>query len=129
MRVLKIIAAIAIAVGFTGAAITASTTADITGSYQGDLVVEGQPPLSTLLELKQDGTALTGKVGAPNKPEEMIAVTGTITDSTVSLTGKPPVDNMTVTFALKVEGTHLKGTATFDMGAQKIDFTVDLVKK
>ncbi len=118
-----------VAVALLGTVARAFRAADVTGSYEGNLVVDGQAPLATLLELKQQGNDVTGKVGDPKKPEEMIPVTGTVEGDDVSLTGKPPVDNMTVIFKLKLANGHLKGTATFDMGAQKIDFTADLTKK
>ena len=66
----------------------------------------------------------------PGRDVQVAAVGGgTVEGDDVSLTGKPPVDNMTVIFKLKLANGHLKGTATFDMGAQKIDFTADLTKK
>lgn len=131
MRTMKLVLSIAaIAVLSAGSSLVkASSFADMSGTYVGSMAIEGQGAQPTELQLKQEGDKVTGKIGGPDKPEEMLPLTGEVDGDTVSFTAKPPQGEMKIEFKLTLAEDRLKGPGTFTIGDMPVKVTLDLKKK
>ena len=131
MRIAKMVLSVAVVclVALTSVSARSARLVDMTGTYVGALNLEGQGPLPTELQIKQDGDKITGKIGDGAKPAEMLPVTGEVDDDEVTLTAKPPQGEMHIEMKLTLTGAQLKGDGVFVVGDMKIKFTAEMKKK
>ncbi|HYI96781.1 MAG TPA: hypothetical protein VEX68_24785 [Bryobacteraceae bacterium] len=107
-----------------------SMAADATGKWSGSLIRtsgEGQEQTGpALLELKQEGTTLTGTAG-PTADERHNIQNGKVEDG--NITFEVPTNETTMKFALKQEGDSIKGSVTRDRDGRVQTAKLDLKRE
>ena len=97
---------------FSGVAIVAMTTGDVTGNWAGSFNMTGPngetKETTALLMLKQDGTAITGSVG-PNQDEQFAIQKGKIEGDKITL--EADHDGHTIKFELVLAADRITGDA------------------
>jgi hypothetical protein len=89
---------------------------DVNGTWKGTLTPDGRDPTPALLVLKQDGTTITGTVGANDTDRHPIRQ-GTIKDDLVTLDAE--VGEGTMKFELKLQGDELTGAVIRERDGQQ----------
>lgn len=110
---------------FTLCAITA-LAADVTGKWTGTFTPQGQDPQPATMILKQSGTTLTGS-GGPDENEQWPIENGKVEGTRITGSVKSP-DGTVYSIDVKLEGDHLKGNITADMGGQTMKGTIDVAR-
>ena len=107
-----------------------ATAADITGKWSGSFNItrpDGESKeAEALLDLKQNGSEITGSVG-PNESERYPIAKGKIEGNKITLEsaeGEGPA----IKFDLVLEGDHIKGDASASHEGQTIKAKLDLTR-
>ena len=89
---------------------------DVNGTWRGTLTPDGRDPSPALLILQQEGTTITGTVGA-NETDRHPIREGTIKDDVVTL--DVVVGEGTMRFELKLDGDDLTGAIIRERDGQQ----------
>jgi hypothetical protein len=112
-----------------GLALSAAA-ADITGKWSGSFNITGPGGESkesdALLELKQNGSEITGTVG-PNENERHTIAKGTIVGEKITLETAGETGPV-IKFELVLEGEHIKGSASGEHDGQKLTAKLDVTR-
>jgi len=108
---------------------TLALAADVSGTWSGSFVATGpdgqQHDNGVTLVLKQAGGEITGTAG-PSADHQMPIQKGTIDADKIAL--EVAVGDGTFKFDLALEGEHIKGTVTAQMGEQHMSGKVDVTR-
>jgi hypothetical protein len=107
-----------------------SLLADVTGKWSGSFDITGPDgetkPDTAVLNLKQDGSKITGTAG-PNEEKQFEIKTGKIDGDRIALEVVME-DGGVLTFDLKLDADHIKGDVKGQVGDEKMSAKVDLTR-
>jgi hypothetical protein len=110
---------------FALCAITA-LAADVTGKWTGTFTPDGGEPQPATIILKQSGTTLTGS-GGPDESQQWPIEGGKVDGNRVTGSVKSP-DGAVYTIDVTLDGDHLKGSISADMGGQTMKGKMDVAR-
>jgi hypothetical protein len=109
----------------------AAFASDATGKWSGTFLISGdgdETKTSTAyMDLKQDGTKITGTVG-PNSEKQYAIKSGTIEDSAIRLQVEAE-DGPTMSFDLKLDGDRITGNAKGEHDGHTMTAKLDLKRE
>jgi hypothetical protein len=111
-------------------AFTAAADTDFTGRWTGSAKIsspEGETQDSpAIMVLKQEGSAVTGIAG-PDEPQALQISEGKAEGAKLTFVVKGE-NELRVTFAMALEGDHLKGEANMERNGQTRKIALDLTR-
>jgi len=110
---------------FALCAITA-LAADVSGKWSGTFTPDGGEPQPATMILKQSGSTLTGS-GGPDESQQWPIEKGKVEGNRVTGSVKSP-DGAVYTIDVTLEGDHLKGSISADMGGQTMKGKMDVTR-
>ena len=99
--------------------------ADVTGTWTGNIIPDGEGRDTAHLVLKQDGTKVTGTAG-PRADEQHEIQNGKIEDG--KLTFQVGDNGKVLSFVLKVDGDEIKGEVSGEHGGEKRHAKLELTR-